>query len=134
MPKNSSSKGPVPIGRRTPNEERKLLKLYAQLHGPAPVSPRNALRVLFRVACQRDAAGKSARYFLFWLDGETPPDGPSEDGGSLLMNLSENQKKAAFEVLQWWITPKRKIETLLRLHEKIRARFTAKISPGGSRN
>ena len=134
MPKNSLPKGPTPINRRTPREERKLLKLYGQLYGRAPVSPRNALRVLFRAACQGDAAGKAARYFLFWLDGEPSPDGPSEDGGSLLMELSAAQKKAAFEVLRWWITPKRKIETLLRLHEKIRARFDAEPSPGDNTN
>jgi hypothetical protein len=40
MPKNSLSKGRIPINRRTPSEERKLLKM---LIGSAPVSPRNAL-------------------------------------------------------------------------------------------
>jgi hypothetical protein len=128
MPKNSLSKGRIPINRRTPSEERKFLKI---LIGSAPVSPRNALRTLFRAACRSDGNGKAARYFLFWLDGETPPDGPSEEGGSELLSLSEKQKKTAFAVLKWWATPRRNIETLLRLHEKIRARFDAEISPGG---
>ena len=72
----------------------------------------------------------AARYFLFWLDGEASPDGPSEDdGASQLLNLLEKQKQAAFEVLQWWLTPRKNVEPILTLHERIRAQFAAKNSP-----
>jgi DNA primase len=100
----------------------------------APPAPRNALRVLFRAASRDDHAGRAARYFLFWLDGEVPPDGPSEDdGASQLLNLLEKQQQAAFEVLQWWLKPGKNMEPILTLQEKIRAQFAAKNSSPRSR-
>ena len=47
------------------------------------------------------------------------------------MNLTAKQKKAMFEVLEWWITPGRRHEPFENLLEHIRAQFAAKPVRGG---
>lgn len=127
MPNHRLNSVPKPVARksaRRPREWQEFERIIAVRTGiPAP---RNALRKLFRAALHDNNQGRAVRYFLFWLDGEIPPDGPSESGASDLMDLTEKQKEAAFEVLSWWIAFGRRVESLLTVLENIRRQFTPK--------
>jgi hypothetical protein len=112
--------------RRT-REWQEFERVIAERTGVS--TPRNAMRRLFRAALHDNNQGRAARYFLFWLDGEVPPDGPSESGASDLMDFTDEQKEAAFEVLRWWITFGRRVESLLTVLENIRRQFTPKTKP-----
>jgi len=107
------------------SDEAAMLRRYATIiSGDAPPVPRNALQVLFRAACRPDHAGRAARYFLFWLDGDSPPEVPNQAGANALMDLGEKQQEAMFETLAWWLKPGKNAESLLTIQDKIRGRFT----------
>lgn len=101
------------------------LHLSRLMAGYRSESPRNAIKVLMRAACKMDHAGHGTRHFLYWLDGENPPDGPNEEGASVLINMTDKQKDAAIAVLKWWIVLGRNIEPIINLYPKIEKWYVA---------
>ena len=106
--------------------------IFRLMAGYRTESPRNAIKVLMRAACRLDNAGFGARHFLFWLDGETPPDGPNEEGATAMLAMTKKRKEAAVAVLIWWIVLGRNIDAITHLYPKIREWYAAQKA--GQRN
>lgn len=133
MATGQRSNSPAKRKRKTARElrqerEQKFFDKYAAMVIGKP-TPKNPLRLLYRAALRHDNPGRAARMFLFWLDGEIPPDGPSESGASDLLDMTDKQKEAVLEVLKWWMTHGRKVDSLLIVMNNIRRQFNLKPGP-----